>query len=121
MTDAKRMPTEMEVRALLHNAASRMEDEETIGRYASRSGLVVRGRIELLVVTIVIVAGANLLPLLERSVQSAVWWVLACLIGLVVAQSVEIGRLTKVAAALARTAERVRHAEPLPRAPSPES
>ncbi|HEX5135512.1 MAG TPA: hypothetical protein VFY93_00940 [Planctomycetota bacterium] len=116
MTETKRVPTELETRALLRTVASRMKDDEVIGEYASASARVRASRV---VFPVVFFAGLTLAPFLDRSVPFAAWAALTALLALVADQAVTIARLTRATGALARTAQRARPAEPLPRAPFP--
>jgi len=116
MTDAKRVPTELEAKALLRNVARRMKDDEVIGQYASATARVRANR---LAFPVVLVVGLTLAPFLDRSVPFEAWGAMAVLFALVVDQGFTIARLTRVTAALAHTAERARREDPLPHAPSP--
>lgn len=115
----KRAPTEMEVRQLLRDAARRMEDETEIGDCAMSLG----GARALTRLVPVALGGIALLVLLyyQPSMRSLPGMLasMAWLLSLV--QGVELGRLTRVAKALARTVERAKLDDPLPRAPSPRS
>ena len=115
MSETKRAPTDLEIQHLLRNAARKAEDEAAIGDYL----LSARRRVRLAVSDIVLIVGVTTVFAFSESMRS---WpggaaLLACAVAL--GQAVEIGRLTRVTGALARTIERERAAEPLPRAPSP--
>ena len=120
MADTKRVPTELEAKFLLREVDRRMKDDATISDHASARARGPMGRlVGHLTFALTFVAAVILLPFLDPSVPSVVWMILAALLALVADHSLEIGRLTRVTAALARAAERTRSAEPLPRAPSP--
>lgn len=116
MAELKRVPTEMEVRILLRDAARKMEDEAAIGECLSWTRRRFLGAP--LVLLGALFVGMAVLPFLDRSVPVVVWSALACLMSVAFGQGAVIYRLTRVTAALARMSERSRAAKPLPRAPS---
>ena len=111
MAETKRMPTEMEVQALLRNAARQAADDAEIGDYA----LSADGRFGPLLA--LMIGGLCIVVLLVVQEPMRSWPGMVAAIAWIttMAQGVEIGRLKRVTKALARAAGRA----PLPRAPSP--
>ncbi|MCK6460543.1 MAG: hypothetical protein L6Q95_11700 [Planctomycetes bacterium] len=121
MTESKRVPTEAEARLLLRDVARRMEDEAAIEEAASwpvpRSGVVPAKVASLLFV--LVVAGVLWFARDETPYPVAMMLILlSCMTGIQLGQVAGLRRATR---ALARTVERARRAEPLPRAPSPDT
>lgn len=114
MDETKRLPTEMEVQALLRNAARRAEDEATIANAASGPGARPTPREVLALVT----AGLFVLafPFFFWEVPEAAGFVAVLAWPAVLVQNIQVGRLQRAVRALARTAERASTGE---RAPGP--
>lgn len=117
MAETKRVPTEAEARMLLRDVARKMEDEAAIGEAAQgrapRATRVVAGSSLLVVLSL---AGA--LWIARDEVPFVVTAPLILLAVLNAFQAVQVAELRRATHALARTAERARRAEPLPKAPS---
>ncbi len=118
MDQLKIVPTEMEARMLLREVERRMEDERALDDWRDMA----RRRRPHAGVRVGLLAAAVVTVLALMRPEGKPGWIPMALFALafvVLMQGIEIGRLLKVTAALARMLERTSPAAPLPRAPSP--